>query len=171
MKKRLVSLSSASIVCAVLAAACSAGEASPSQGTYTVQFPSTAAAIATDYVQLFVYDVTPDTLPYACADLIAARERQDNSVKPIVTGPQVNVCELLNGAKPITVPYGQKAVLGVGLRGADDFLVGCVVQTFGDGNAPLAIPLQLVDVGTAVPDTTCQSVGQRCTPNSGCVAH
>lgn len=147
---------------------CTSGEASPSQGSYTIKFPSTAAAVATDYVQIFVYDFTPDQRPFACADIVAARKRKDNSAKPVVSGPQTNVCELLNGTKPITVPYGEKAVLAVGLRDTQDFLIGCVIQTFGDGNAPLAIPLELVDLGVDVPETTCTSVGDRC--NKVCTA-
>lgn len=161
MKKELLCCLAVGALGALVA--CTSGEASPSEGTYTVQFPSTAAAVATDYVQVFVYDFPPDQRAFACADLVAARKRKDNSAKPVVQGPQVNVCELLNGAKPITVPYGERAVMAVGLRGADDFLVGCVIQTFGDGNALLAIPLELIDLGVAVPVTTCNSVGDRCT--------
>ncbi|HEY8074887.1 MAG TPA: hypothetical protein VIF62_12275 [Labilithrix sp.] len=153
--------------------ACTAGEASPSSGTYTVQFPSTAAAVATDYVQVFAYDFPADQRNFACADLIASRAATSNSAQPIFTGPRVNVCELLNGAKPITVPYGEHAVLAVGLRvngsATDDFLVGCTIQTFGDGNAPLSIFLELVDLtNLKVPATTCTSIGDRC--NSTCKA-
>ncbi len=147
--------------------ACTAGEASPSQGTYTLQFPSTAAAVATDYVQVFAYDFPPDQRNFACADLIAARASGNTTTQPIFTGPRVNICELLNGAKPITVPYGEHAVLAVALRtngsATQDFLVGCTIQTFGDGNAPLPIFLQLVDLtNLKVPPTTCTSVGDRC---------
>jgi len=150
--------------------ACTSGEASPSQGTYTLQFPSTAAAVATDYVQVFAYDFPPDQRSFACADLIAARARGDNSTQPIFTGPKVNVCELLNGAKPITVPYGEHAVLAIGTRVSmtetDDFLVGCTIQTFGDGNAPLPIDLALVDIfKNPVPASTCTSVSDRCNQN------
>jgi hypothetical protein len=149
-------------------AACSAGEASPTESTYTVKFPSTAAAVATDFVQLFVFDVDPAEREVVCQNLVAARKRKE-PLKPVVTGPQVNVCEMLRGAKPITVPYGEKAVLAVALRGADDFLTGCVLQTFGDGTPLLSIPVSLVDLATPVPPTTCNSVGDRC--NQVCKAN
>jgi hypothetical protein len=165
--KKALSLLFVSFLCA-----CTSGEASPSQGTYTVTFPSTAAAIATDFVQIFAYDFKPEERTFACADLVAARLRKDNSAKPVVQGPQVNVCELLGGARPITLPYGEKAVLAVGIRRTgsndDDFLIGCVIQTFGNGNALLAIPLELVDVQHDVPTSNCKSVGDRC--SNACTA-
>jgi hypothetical protein len=163
MTKRIVFL-----LFSLLLLSCSSGDPSPSTGFYTIKFPSTAAAVATDYVQILVYDFTPDQRTFACADLVAARKRQDNSARPIVSGPQTNVCELLNGTKPITVPYGEKAVLAVGLRDTQDFLIGCVIQTFGDGDAQLAIPLELFDLSQAVPETQCTSVGDRC--NKICTA-
>ncbi len=153
--------------------ACTSGEASPSSGTYTVEFPSTAAAVATDYVQVYVYDFPPDQRGFACADLIAARQRGDNSTQPIFTGAKVNICELLNGAKPITVPYGEHAVMAVGIRvdmnQTNDFLIGCTIETFGSGNALLPIQLELFDqTRIYVPQTTCTSVSDRC--NSTCKA-
>jgi hypothetical protein len=149
-------------------AACTAGEESPTQGTYTVQFPSTAAAVATDFVQIFVFDVAPKDRPFICQNLVASRKRKD-PLKPIVTGPQLNVCEMLKGAKPITVPYGEHAVLAVALRNQDDFMTGCVLQTFGDGQPLLSIPVALVGVDVGVPATTCASVGDRC--NTTCKAN
>jgi hypothetical protein len=161
MKRALLSVIGAALAGALLLA-CTSGEAPPSEGVYTVQFPSTAAAVATDYVQVFVYDFPPDQRAFACSNLIAARKHKDTSTKPLLIGPQVNVCELLNGAKPITVPFGEMAVMAVGLRKTDDFLVGCVIETFGAGDAELAIPLELIDLTVPVPVSACTSVSDRC---------
>ncbi|AKV03476.1 hypothetical protein AKJ09_10139 [Labilithrix luteola] len=149
---------------ALLIAACSAGESDPSTGTYTVQFPSTSAAIATDSVQLFVFDVgagDPNARTTICQNLLQSRKRHD-PMSAIVENPPVTTCELLQGAKPISVPYGEHAVLAIGARRGADFLMGCTVQTFGDGNAPIAIPLALADITVAVPATACNSVSDFC---------
>jgi hypothetical protein len=156
------------VAAAALVVACSAGEASPSQGTYTVQFPSTAAAVATDFVQVLVFDIDPAKRASTCANLISSRKRKD-PLAPIFTGPQVNICEMLRGAKPLTIPYGEHAVMAIAMRGADDFMAGCVVETFGDGQPLLSIPVNLLDVADPVPATSCNSVGDRC--NNVCKAN
>jgi len=153
----------------LVAAACSAGEGGPTAGAYTVQFPSTAAAVATDFVQVLVFDVkTPAQRPALCQDLITGRIRGDKqtpSVDP--PAPAANICEMLAGRKPVPIPYGEKAIMVVAQRkdrqGAlQDFMVGCSVMTIGDGDAPLPVALRLVNVNQPVPDTQCGSVGEYC---------
>jgi hypothetical protein len=153
-----------SAACAAFAAvlvACTAGEASPSTGTYTVQFPSTAAAVATDSVLVLVFDVLPAERATTCQNLISARKRRE-PLRPAVTNPQVNICEMNKGARPISVPYGEKAVLAIGVRKGNDYLIGCTLQTFGEGDAPAAIPLALIDMGQGVPETPCNSLSDFC---------
>lgn len=143
--------------------ACTAASKGPSTGSYSVSFPSTAAAVATDTVQLLVFEV-PKTVNERndfCLTLIQGRKRQDPQ-KPILSNAPVNICEMLGGRKPITIPYGEKAVLAVAKRKMNDFLIGCSIQTFGEGDAPLDIDLALVDVGVSVPDTPCATVGDFC---------
>lgn len=144
--------------------ACSAGEESPSLGTYTIQFPSTAAAVATDTVQLLLFDLpkTQSDRTAFCATLIQARKRKDLQ-KPALLNQSVNICEMSQGRRPITIPYGERAVLAIAQRRGIDFMVGCAIQTFGQGDAPLPIAMSLVDVGNAVPDTTCSTVSDFCT--------
>jgi hypothetical protein len=144
-------------------AACTAGEADPSPGTYTVRFPSTQAAVATDTVQLLVFDAPEDEDERAafCSDLITARRRRDQ-LEPVVQNPPVNICEMLFGRKPVTVPYGDKAVLAIAQRGGADFMIGCTTQTVGEGDLPLPIVMTLVSLGRPVPPTECVSVGDFC---------
>jgi|CXWL01.1.fsa_nt_gi hypothetical protein len=152
-------LAAPTILCATLVAC--AAEPAPSVGSYTLQFPSTPAAIATDTVQIFVFDVAPpNDATRICEKLIAARTRGE-PLHPVVVNEPVNICALLRGARPITVPYGEKAVLAVAVRKGTDFMMGCVVETFGAGDAPIPIPLVLTD-SQAVPDTVCKSVGDFC---------
>jgi hypothetical protein len=153
----------ATAVTLLVVTACTAPSKGPSAGTYGVSFPSTAAAVATDTVQLLVFDVPggSDRQDF-CLSLVQGRKRKEQQ-KPVLQNAPVNICEMLGGRKPITIPYGEKAVLAVAQRKAEDFLSGCVIQTFGEGDAPLDIDLALVDVSNAVPDTTCATVGEFCT--------
>jgi hypothetical protein len=168
---RLARRIAALVPCALAVAACTASPSGPSTGTYSVSFPSTAAAVATDTVQLLVFDVpkTPVERNNFCQALIQARKREEPQ-KPVLQNQPVNICELLGGRKPITIPYGEKAVLAVARRKGKDFLSGCAIQTFGDGDAPLDIALALVDVGAAVPDTDCNRVGDFCAVPQKCTA-
>jgi hypothetical protein len=168
MKRRASALASV----AALVAACSGGEAEPSTGSYTVQFPSTAAAVATDFVQILVFDVkSPEERPTLCGDLIAARLTDPTTLVPSVNppAPAANICEMRAGKKPITIPYGEHALLAIAQRRdpqnpeqLQDFMIGCAIMTFGKGDAPLPIPVKLVTVNQRVPATTCASVGEYC---------
>ena len=168
--KRLVLRSSLGLAGLVGLVACSAGEASPTAGVVTMQFPSTQAAVATDFVQLFVFDVTPEQREKVCLEKIGARKNQE-PLNASLTPPPWNICELLAGRRPATIPYGEKAILAVAQRKdrnneLQDFMIGCAVQTLGDGDAPIPVRLALLDVRTPVPDTNCATVGDYC--NSRC---
>jgi hypothetical protein len=163
MLKTLARTAAFALPFAAAVLACSAPEDGPSPGTYTVKFPSTAAAVATDTVQLFVYAVpeAPAERTSFCQTLIQARRRNEPR-EALTTNPPVNICELLQGKKPVTIAYGEKAILAVAQRRGADFMIGCTVQTLGDGNALTPIDLALIDVGNPVPETTCNSVGDFC---------
>ena len=150
-------------------AACTAGEAEPSKGTYTVQFPSTAAAVATDFVQVLVFEVrTPEDRANICQELITTRLTTPASLMPSVPpATAANICEMRAGVKAVTVPYGEHALLAIAQRKdrqdqVKDFMIGCAIMTIGDGDAPLSIPVRLVSVNVPVPPTTCGSVGEYC---------
>lgn len=147
-----------------LVVACTAAADGPSSGTYTVRFPSTSAAVATDTVQLFVFEPPASGAARAdfCQSLIQSRKRKE-TLRAIQQNQPVNICELLAGKKPVTIAYGEKAILAVAQRKAVDFMAGCVIQTLGDGDAPSEINLSLLDVSISVPDTTCSSVTEFCT--------
>jgi len=146
----------------VAALACTAPAEGPATASYTLTFPSTQAAVATDSVQLLVFDGPPaGQRSTYCQSLIQGRKRRDPQ-RPIAEGTLGNICELLQGRRSITIDYGEKAVLAIGQRGAQDFLIGCVVQTFGEGDPLLDVDLALVDVGQPVPETDCTSVSAAC---------
>jgi hypothetical protein len=157
-------------VVACVAVACSANEAEPTKGTYTILFPSTAAAVATDFVQVLVFDIPdPSKRDEVCQTLIRQRITDPAQLRPSVDppAPAANICEMHAGRKPVVVPYGEHALLAVAQRKDEkdqvkDFLIGCALMTVGDGDAPLPIPLRLISLNQPVPLTTCGSVGEYC---------
>lgn len=145
-----------------LMAGCSS-EGPPSHGSLSVAFPSTAAAVATDSVQFFVFDVPADANRSTyCGTLIQSRKRKD-VLAPQSQTAAIGICDLVEQPPRFTVPYGEHAVLAVGVRKGEDFLIGCVIQTYGDGDPLLSVPLALVDVSVGLPQKTCPSVESYCT--------
>lgn len=158
-----------------LTAACTT-EPAPSKGTYTIAFPSTAAAVATDFVQVLVFDTAGKDKGSLCQDLITQRATAPDDLIPSVNPPErpVNICAMLAGRLPVNVPYGEHALLAIAQRKdaqdqSKDFMIGCAIMTIGDGDAPIPIPVRLVNVSTPVPPTKCGSVGEFCEPNSKCL--
>lgn len=152
------------LVPVALLAGCTAGPDDPSKGSYTLAFPSTAAAVATDSVQILVFAVpSPADRTHLCQDLLRAR-RSREPLQPVVESPAHGTCAILSGneATAVNIPYGEHALMAVGVRNGADFLLGCSIQTIGDGDAPLPIVLSLADPTVGVPDTVCTSVGQFC---------
>ena len=153
-------------VTTVAVAACS--EPAPSKGTYTIAFPSTAAAVATDFVQILVFDVSGDK-GSLCQDLITQRATAPGDLTPSINPPErpVNICAMLMGRLPVNLPYGEHALVAIAQRkdaqsNLKDFMIGCAIMTIGDGDAPIPIPVRLVNVSTPVPATKCGSVGEFC---------
>lgn len=161
---KVLGVAAAVAAAALVLVGCSAGEEPPSAGTYTIQFPSTAAAVATYTVQLLLFDLPadPGARPAFCQSLIDARKRRDLP-KPTFQNQPVNICEMSLGRRPVTVPYGEQAVLAIAQRRESDFMIGCAIQTFGQGDAPVPIAMALVDPANPVPDTKCASVSDFCT--------
>lgn len=169
MKRSLL----AGLVPLAVLVACS-NEAEPSKGSYTVQFPSTAAAIATDFVQVLIFDVkTPQERVRLCGDLIAARLTDPTTLKPSVNPPTpaANICQMKAGRTefPLDIPYGEHALLAIAQKKVSnagdqlrDFMIGCSIMTVGEGDTPIPIPLRLVSVNQPVPATKCGSVSEFC---------
>ncbi len=148
---------------AALAAACSAKEAAaPSVGTYTIAFPSTAAAIATDSVKVYVFDVGDAAIGDTCPNLVLARRSNQALPTPLVEAAPVSPCDLAAGRGQVTVPYGVRAVLAVGRKGAKDLLIGCAIQNIGEGSTQVPVQLALASTTVDVPSTACANLSDRC---------
>jgi hypothetical protein len=138
----------------------------PSDAQYQVSFPSTAVAVASDTVEVLVFDATVEGAD--CLSLVTARESGAGLPKsPVLlhdTGA-VPTCQLQdNGTFPLT--YGSRSFFAIAQRGGQDFFAGCA-QTDVEANiGPVNISLAQVKTGTTVPTTTCTSLSQKCNGGS-----
>jgi hypothetical protein len=126
-----------------------------------IGFPSTAAAVAAEEVQVLVFDAT-DAGASFCTDLVVARRSQQALPPAIAESKVVTPCEMAAGKGEVTIPYGLRAVLGVAQKGGQDYLIGCALQQVGSGDAQVPVQLALASTTVAVPSTTCVSLTDYC---------
>jgi hypothetical protein len=147
-------------------------------GSFTVEFPSTAAAIAavkqTSGVQVFAFatDALGDAGPQlagACETLVEQSRTSNLTVMPAAKSMLMTPCQLLSGTGSLAVSYGSYAFLAVAQTQAGaDFLVGCEEQTISSTNTVVNIPLTLAKSTESVPATTCTALSQACANPHGC---
>jgi hypothetical protein len=140
-----------------------AGKADPSVVSYTLKFPSVEAAIASEQVQVLVFDAPTDPAARAadCNEKIARRLRRD-PITPIQASEPVSMCEMFLRKPRFEVPFGEKVIFAITQKRGQDFLLGCALQTLGDGDAPVPITLSLADIANPVPLTECATVSDFC---------
>lgn len=150
---------------AALTVACGASS-DPASVTYTLQFPSTAAAVYADSVQLLVFDAPAGPARASlCSSLVQKRRSQQELGPRLAEVNLGNVCETRDQKRPVTVDFGEVALLAVGQHGGTDFYIGCSLQSVGDGALP--VPIYMTPIhDRETPATTCTSVSQFC--SKGC---
>ena len=149
---------------AALACVCACSAASdPSRIEYDVTFPSTAAAVAADGVEIHVFDAAkPDVAGDVCASLIVRRRTGQDLPAALVARSDLTPCALRAGQGALAVSYGSRAFLVVAQRARQDFLIGCAYVELSATTAPVEIPLALFATTIAVPTTTCPSLSDHC---------
>jgi hypothetical protein len=140
----------------------------PSITEYDLRFPSTAVAVATESVQVMVFDAS---VPGAdCLSLATARQSGvDLPASPVLladTGAQP-ICTLTQGQGTLEVSYGLRSFFAVSQRQGQDFFFGCTQTDLEADNPPVDVWLAEAKVGTTVPVTTCLTLSQKC-GGSGC---
>ncbi len=136
------------------------GSGPPVGGTFTVDFPTVADAVATDTVQVFVYTYGSST---SCQALFEARATtQTSPANSVAETATTSPCNLSEGMGALSVPFGSYSFLAVGQAGGTDLLLGCAAQTISDTNSVVSIPLTLETNTTAVPSTSCASLSSFC---------
>jgi hypothetical protein len=149
-----------------LTLACTSGTSasSPSGGTYTITFPSTAAAVASDSVQVLVFDAGKDSASVEdlCPNLVLMRKNNQQLPPRLLEVPPASPCDLLGGSGTMTIPYGSHALLAVAEREGKDFLIGCAIENVTQNSELSPIDLTLVDDQSTVPATTCAQLSAFC---------
>ncbi len=157
---------------ASLVAACSPGTAAEKSGTLSVSFPSTNAAIATDTIELTVYDGS--IAGNDCLTLVQTVQKGQPTPKPIFDSGKVATCTFFqNQVKPFDMGYGTRSFLAVGQRStggtAANFMIGCTVAGIGDVANSVNVDLSDFDPTAVVPESTkCASLSDRCVKNITC---
>jgi len=129
-------------------------------GTYTLKFPSTAAAVATDTVQIYVFPGGDGG--QSCFALVQ-KEQSHQALPPASqsTAP-ITPCDLEAGTGALTIPFGSVAVLAVAQRKNADFLIGCAEKTLSAADPSVSVDLSLAGTGVAVPPTVCTDLSPHC---------
>ena len=134
-------------------------DAGPEQGAYTVQFPSTAAAVATETVEVYVFDQSGGE----CFSLVQKRQSHQVLPTPLITSSPVKPCDIENaGAGAVTVPFGKVSVLAVAVRKNADFLIGCTDANVNEASANVIVSLALASTSVSVPTTACTELQAHC---------
>jgi hypothetical protein len=157
-----MSVTRRALAVALLACGCGTEKGPPSQGSFTLAFPSTAAAVTTDSVQILVFEVPDGGVAGICPSLLERRRSKQQLPPRLFELPPTSPCDLLGGKARLDLAYGVRAILAVGLRAGEDYLIGCAVEPVGDGDAPVPITLTTFSSTVTVAPTECQQLSQKC---------
>jgi hypothetical protein len=139
----------------------------PSSAQYEVRFPSTAAAVATDTLEVLVFDAA--ATGGDCLSLATARESGvDLPQSPVLlldTGA-VPICSITPGQAAFELPYGAVSFFAVAQRQGQDLFLGCTQTDLVPDAGPVDIWLAEAKIGTTLPATACMSLTNWC--GGGC---
>lgn len=156
------------IACSV--AACGGGDQAPTPTQFQLSFASVSAAVATEQVEVYVFDATQSKAEICNTLLIRRRSKQDLGPALVRSAP-LSPCELQGGAGGLEVSFGTRAFFAVGLRQVDvggarqpeDLLLGCTVLEVGPASPA---PLILLDYASTnvqeIPGTKCAAFSDHC---------
>jgi len=144
-----------------LVAACGGG-GNTVPGTFSVDFPTPAAAIAvmahTPGVQVTVYATNvlggeAGATSGLCETLIEQSLSNGTvTASPVATSAVMTPCDLEAGKGALAIPYGSYAFLAVAQsQPMEDFLVGCIEQVISGSNTNVVIPMTLASPMMALP--------------------
>lgn len=136
------------------------GAPEPTAASYRLQFPSVAAAASTDTVELYLHAGDEREI---CQELTLKRISKQPLPEDIVELPATSPCEILAGGGPnLDIAYGPTALLVVGRRSGDDFVIGCT--RFEATSEPFEVVVTLTLAGSSVapPSSTCKELSDKC---------
>jgi hypothetical protein len=131
-------------------------------GTYTIEFPSTAAAIATESIAVRVFDATD--AQELCNTLVVTQKSHGDLPAALAETAPTSPCSLLGGqgGSLAALPFGTYAFLAVAQKSGADFLVGCTTQALASNQTSVPIAVSFASAQTAVPATTCEALSASC---------
>ena len=148
---------------ALLAACAKEEEASPPEVAIQIDFQSTAAAVATESVKIFVFDGL-----LACNDLIRLRQTEQPLPARRTETPSITPCQLQNNElNAVELDLNKDyTMLAVGQIGGKDVLAGCTQQAaYGDTKA-IDITGALIDDRQRLNPSQCAKLSDKC--SGGC---
>lgn len=139
------------------------GTEDPKPTRVNVLFPSTKAAVATDTLQMLVYDAPDDN---ACLDLVQRRRTSQDPSRRVITGQRspLDTCSFIERASAVdlSLSYGRRAFFVLAQRQGSDFMIGCTLQGIGDADQSVDVALTPIDNTVLVPETTCDRLSSKC---------
>jgi hypothetical protein len=159
MNLRTCSAVLASLLGAAAAPGCSSTAADPVALSYTVEFPSKSAAVATDAVQVYAFSGALD-----CISLIKGYGPPPTwPTPPTVQTSSVSPCALDSAA--MSLPFGEYTFVAVASRAGSELLIGCAVQALDGKSQILKIPLSLFALDRVIPQSSC-NLTEKCAGRS-----
>ncbi|HEY1695082.1 MAG TPA: hypothetical protein VGG39_23100 [Polyangiaceae bacterium] len=143
------------------------GSTGPSSSQYEIVFPSTEAAIATQQVEVLVFDTSMEGAD--CLSLLITRQAgaplPESPTLLLDTGA-IGTCSLAGGGGSLDVAYGPRSFLVVAESGGEDLFTGCAQADVEPNTPPIVVPIAQAATPTALPTTSCTSLSQKC--DGGC---
>ena len=144
----------------VLLAACAKEEeASPPEIAVQIDFQSTAAAVSTESVKIFVFDGL-----LSCNDLIRLRQTEQPLPPRRSETPSITPCQLQNNElNAVELELNKDyTMLAVGQIGGKDVLAGCTQQAAYGGAKAIDITVALIDDRQRLTPPQCAKLSDKC---------
>jgi hypothetical protein len=141
-------------------AACAKEEASTSPDIgIQIDFQSTAAAVATDSVKVFVFQGV-----LGCNDLIRLRQTEQPLPPRLTETPSMSPCQLQNNVGNTVQLELEKdyTMLAIGQIGGKDVLAGCTHQPAYGATRAIDITVALIDDRQKLSPPQCAKLSDKC---------
>ena len=160
-KRLSVSLLATSIL--LLAACAKEEESAPPEIAIQIDFQSTAAAVATDNVKVYVFAGL-----LSCNDLIRLRQTAQALPATVAETPSITPCQLQrNELNSVELDLKKDyTMLAVGQIAGNDVLAGCAQQTAYGATRAVDITVALIDDRQKLTPPACAKLSDKC--NGAC---
>jgi hypothetical protein len=135
----------------------------PTPASYRIDFKTVEAAIATDFVEVLVYNAT-GIENKICTDIVSSKREGKELTPPQFRSTKSHTpCELwANVTQPMDVSFGSKAFVAIAKRQGTELLIGCKTAAVGPGKAVAVIPMDMFVEGDPLPETKCTRLSDYC---------